>query len=273
MQLRQEYPVTRICQVLDYPRSQIYYQSKLVRGDGDLKAEISALAGSHPTYGYRRITAELKRQGQVVNHKRVARLMREMGILGKPRVKRKRTTNSNHGFRRYPNRVLNLVIDHPDQVWVADLTYIKLNQEFVYLAVVMDVFTRGIRGWHLARSMDQTLTLTALTKGLAHSKPEIHHSDQGVQYAANDYVNLLRHHQVEVSMAEVGAAWQNGYAERLMRTIKEEEVDLSEYRNFAEAYEQIEQFLERVYMRKRIHSSLGYLTPEEYEKKWNEQQK
>lgn len=265
--------MTAVCQVLEYPRSQVYYQSKPPPNDSDLKAAIRMIAGMHPTYGYRRITAELKRQGQVANHKRVARLMKEMGILGKPRVKRKRTTNSNHGFRRYPNRVLSLAIDHPDQVWVADLTYIKLNQEFVYLAVVMDVFTRGIRGWHLARSMDQTLTLTALNKGLAHCKPEIHHSDQGVQYAANDYVNLLQHHQVEISMAEVGATWQNGYAERLMRTIKEEEVDLSEYRNFAEADEQIEQFLEDVYMRKRIHSSLGYLTPEEYEKKWNEQQK
>jgi putative transposase len=137
----------------------------------------------------------------------------------------------------------------------------------------MDVFIRCIRGWHLARSMDQSLTMTALNKGLERGRPEIHHSDQGVQYAANDYVGLLKQHGIEISMAEVGQAWQNGYAERLMRTIKEEEVDLSEYRNFAEAYEQIEQFLEDVYMKKRIHSSLGYLTPEEYEKKWNEKQK
>jgi putative transposase len=138
---------------------------------------------------------------------------------------------------------------------------------------VMDVFTRCIRGWHLAHSMDQSLTITALNKGLERGKPEIHHSDQGVQYAANDYVDLLKQHRSLISMAEVGQAWQNGYAERLMRTIKEEEVDLSEYRNFAEAYEQIEQFLDDVYMKKRIHSSLGYLTPEEYEKKWNDQQK
>jgi putative transposase len=135
-----------------------------------------------------------------------------------------------------------------------------------------DVFTRSIRGWHLARSMDQSLTLTALTRGLEKGIPEIHHSDQGVQYAATDYVDLLKEHGVQISMAEVGQAWQNGYAERLMRTIKEEEVDLSEYRNFTEAYQQIEQFLEDVYMKKGIHSSLGYLTPEEYERKWNKQQ-
>jgi putative transposase len=273
MQLRQDYPVAAICQVMDYSRSQVYYEAHPVSDDLDLEAEILAIAGAHPTYGYRRLTAELKRRGRIVNHKRVARLMRQLGILGKPRVKRKRTTNSKHGFQRHPNRVINLAIDRPDQVWVADITYIRLNQEFVYLAVVMDVFTRCIRGWHLARSMDQSLTLTALNKGLARGQPEIHHSDQGVQYAANDYVALLKQHQVEISMAEVGQAWQNGYAERLMRTIKEEEVDLSDYRNFTEAYEQIEQFLEDVYMKKRIHSSLGYLTPDEYEKKWNEQQK
>lgn len=273
MQLSQDYPIKAVCEVLDYPRSQVYYEPRPISDDPDLEAEILAIAGSHPTYGYRRITEELKRRGFAVNHKRIARLMRKLRILGKPRVKRKRTTNSNHSFARHPNRVMNLAIERPDQVWVADITYIKLNQEFVYLAVVMDVFTRCIRGWHLARSMDQSLTLTALNKGLARGRPEIHHSDQGVQYAANDYVALLKQHGVEVSMADVGAAWQNGYAERLMRTIKEEEVDLSEYRNFTEAYEQIEQFLEDVYMKKRIHSSLGYLTPEEYEKQWNEQQK
>lgn len=272
MQLIKEYPITTVCQVLDYPRSQVYYQLQPPAEDTELKGKILTLAGQHPTYGYRRITALLKRQGYKVNHKRVARLMQDLGVVGKSRVKRKRTTNSQHDFQRYPNRVMNLAIDHPEQVWVGDITYIRLQQEFVYLAVLMDVFTRSIRGWHLARSMDQSLTLTALRKGLEKGIPEIHHSDQGVQYAAHDYVNLLKQHGVKISMAEVGKAWQNGYAERLMRTIKEEEVDLSDYRNFTEAYQQIEQFLEDVYMKKRIHSSLGYLTPEEYEKSWIEQQ-
>lgn len=272
MPLIEEYPIIAVCQVLTYPRSQVYYHRRPQAEDTELKGRILSLAGQHPTYGYRRITALLQRQGHGVNHKRVARLMRELGLVGKAPTKRNRTTHSQHTFQRYPNRVMNLAIDHPEQVWVGDITYIRLQQEFVYLAVLMDVFTRSIRGWHLARSMDQSLTLTALSKGLEKGIPEIHHSDQGVQYAAHDYVNLLKQHGIKISMAEVGQAWQNGYAERLMRTIKEEEVDLSEYRNFTEAYQQIEQFLEDVYVKKRIHSSLGYLTPEEYEKYWIEQQ-
>jgi putative transposase len=273
MALRQDYPVSVICEVLDYPRSQVYYEPAASVDETDLKQLIQTIAGAHPTYGYRRITVELQRRGQTVNHKRVSRLMRELGILGKRPRKRKRTTNSNHSFPRYPNRMMGLTIEQPDHAWVGDITYIRLGQEFVYLAVLMDVFTRSIRGWHLARSMDQSLTITALKKALAKGRPTLHHSDQGVQYAAQEYVALLQANQVEISMAEVGQAWQNGYAERLMRTIKEEEVDLSEYRNFTEAYQQIEQFLEDVYTKKRIHSSLGYLTPDEYEQKWNDQQK
>jgi putative transposase len=269
--LRHEFPIALICEVLDYPRSQVYYQAQAPVDESDIQAAIRQVAGQYPTYGYRRITKQLQKEGHVINHKRVARLMAEMGLMGKPPRKRKRTTNSNHDYRRYPNRVMNLTIDRPNQVWVGDITYIRLQDEFVYLAVLMDVFTRSIRGWHLARTMDQSLTIQALEKGLEKGVPEIHHSDQGVQYAATAYVDLLGQHEVVVSMADVGAAWQNGYAERLMRTIKEEEVDLSEYRNFAEAYEEIGRFLEDVYMRKRIHSSLGYLTPSEYEMEWNEQ--
>ena len=260
MQLKTDYSITQICQVLNYPRSQVYYQARGQPDESKLKAAVVEVAGQYPTYGYRRITAQLNRQGYCVNHKRVARLMHQMGLMAQPKVNRKRTTNSEHSFPRYPNRVLNLCIDHPEQVWVADITYIRLHQEFVYLAVIMDVFTRSIRGWHLSRNIDQQLTLRALKQALDRAAPEIHHSDQGVQYAAAAYVQLLKEHQVQISMAEVGQAWQNGYAEQLMRTIKEVEVDLSEYRSFSEAYEHIEQFLEDVYMNTRIHSSLGYLT-------------
>ena len=157
-------------------------------------------------------------------------------------------------------------------MWVGDITYIRLREEFVYLAVLMDVFTRSIRGWHLDRTMEKSLTITALKKGLEQYVPEIHHSDQGVQYAANDYVRLLEENKIAISMAGVGKAYENGFAERLMRTIKEEEVDLSEYRNFNEVYERIEEFLEEVYMKKRIHSSLSYLTPSEFEEKWRKEQ-
>ena len=153
-----------------------------------------------------------------------------------------------------------------------DLTYIRLKMEFVYLAVIMDVFTRSIRGWYLSRSLDQDLTLTALKCALEQRTPEIHHSDQGIQYAAMAYTDLLSATGVAISMAEVGEATQNGYAERLIRTIKEEEVDLSDYLDFADAYHQIGRFLEDVYMRKRIHSSLGYLTPVEFESQWLAQQ-
>jgi transposase InsO family protein len=149
-----------------------------------------------------------------------------------------------------------------------DLTYVRLGREFVYLAVLMDVFTRSIRGWHLGRGLDQELTLTALQKALVEHRPEIHHSDQGVQYAALAYTQLLQAHGAQISMAEVGEPTQNGYAERLMRTIKEEEVDLSEYEDYHDAYRQIGRFLEDVYMHKRVHSSLHYLTPAEFESQW-----
>ena len=162
----------------------------------------------------------------------------------------------------------DLEITRPDQVWVADITYIRLRQEFVYLAVLMDVFTRNIRGWHLSRSLDQTLTSAALERALVVAVPEVHHSDQGLQYAATAYVERLKDLNVNLSMAAVGEPRENGYAERLMRTIKEEEVDLSEYHDFADAHRQIGRFLDDVYNVKRIHSALGYLTPLEFEDQW-----
>lgn len=271
--LSPEYPIALLCKVLGYSRSRYYYQPKHQHLDEELKPIIVEISGHYPTYGYRRMTAQLHRQGYRVNHKRVSRLMRELGISIPVRKKRKRTTNSVHSYGRYPNRVKELVVQHPEQVWVADITYIRLREEFVYLAVVMDVFSRSIRGWQLSRHLDQMLTLGALEKALAANVPQIHHSDQGVQYAATAYVEMLKTHGVDISMAGVGKAYENGYAERLMRTIKEEEVDLSDYRNYAEVHDHIKRFLEEVYMKKRIHSSLGYLTPVEFEEKWIQQQK
>ena len=273
-QMKAEYPIQAICDVIGYSRSRYYYQPQAEKESEEeiLKKAINNVAGRYPTYGYRRITKQLQREGWNVNHKRITRLMRELGLLAKRKVRKKRTTNSVHGYKRYFNLVKGLVVERPEQVWVGDITYIRLREEFVYLAVLMDVFTRSIRGWHLDRTMEKSLTITALEKGLEQYVPEIHHSDQGVQYAANDYVKLLEENKVEISMAGVGKAYENGYAERLMRTIKEEEVDLSEYRNFNEVYERIEEFLEEVYMKKRIHSSLSYLTPSEFEEKWRKEQ-
>jgi len=269
--LAQDYPTTLACDVLGCPRSSYYYQPRILE-EKELKAAIEQVVSDWPTYGSRRIAAQLRRQGLVVNRKRVSRLLSEMGLQVKRKYKRRNTTDSDHPFPRYPNLVQDLEIMRPEQVWVADITYVALSTEFVYLAVIMDVFTRSIRGWHLGRSLDQELTLTALRRALSDYRPEIHHSDQGVQYAATAYVEMLGDHDVLISMAEVGAAWQNGYAERLMRTIKEEAVDLSEYRDYGDAYRQIGRFLDDVYMHKRIHSSLGYLTPAEFEAEWLQSQ-
>jgi transposase InsO family protein len=196
--------------------------------------------------------------------------MHELGIVGKAPERKPRTTDSDHPYPRYPNLVEGLEVTRPDFVWVADITYIRLRKEFVYLAVLMDVYTRCIRGWHLGRGLDQELTITALRRAYEQGRPEIHHSDQGVQYAAMAYVALLRGQEVKISMASVGDPKENGYAERLMRTIKEEEVDLSEYEDFPDALRSLGRFLDDVYNRKRIHSSLGYLTPAEFEDQWNE---
>ena len=194
--------------------------------------------------------------------------MRLMSLLRPVKRVKIRTTNSEHGFPRFKNLMEGLTVSHPDQVWVADITYIRLKNSFVYLAVLMDVFTRSIRGWHLSRSLDQNLSLYALQQGLVHHCPEMHHSDQGIHYAFKNYVQLLKDHKVQISMASVGKPEENGYAERLMRTIKEEEVELSEYNDLDDAREQIGRFLEDVYMTKRIHSALGYVTPVEFETLW-----
>ena len=194
--------------------------------------------------------------------------MRQRGWLRPQKRIKCRTTNSQHPYPRYPNLVMDLKVDHPEQVWVCDVTYIRLGNGFVYLAVIMDVFTRAIRGWNLSRSLDTDLTLGALQRALSVCLPEMHHSDQGVQYAAQAYTDLLKRYDVQISMATQGKPEENGFAERLMRTIKEEEVDLSDYIDFADVYRQIGCFLEDVYNTKRIHSALGYLTPVEFEAAW-----
>ena len=271
MKLSSHYPVAVICRVLAWPRSSYYHQPEPAQED-ELKAALRQTAGDWPTYGYRRLTVQLQREGYPVGQTRVRRLMRDMNLVQPKPRKKKRTTNSQHPFPRYPNLVQELAVVRPDQVWVSDITYVRLAHGYVYLAVLMDVFTRCIRGWHLGRHLDQMLTLTALKQALACAIPEIHHSDQGVQYAATAYVDRLGHHNIQISMADVGQAWQNGYAERLIRTIKEEEVDLSEYRDYYDAYHQLGRFLDDVYMHKRIHSALGYLTPVEFEQHWLAQQ-
>lgn len=234
-----------------------------------MRQAIEEVARQFPTYGTRRVSQQLKRQPYAmggVGRKRVGRLMREMGLQSNPKRRTIQTTNSRHSFPRFENLVKDLLMERINQVWVADLTYIKLRGgEFVYLAVVMDVYTRVIRGWALRRSLASELSLSALEKAFVEGRPEIHHSDQGVQYACEAYVAMLTGAGAQISMAEVGHAEQNGYAERVIRTSKEEEVYLSEYEDYDTALSQIGQFIDEVYGKKRIHSSLGYLTPAEFE--------
>jgi transposase InsO family protein len=263
------YPVSVACDLLELAPSTYYYQP-VQSDESELEAAIEEIAGQYPIYGSRRVTNQLRRSPYrfTVNRKRVRRLMAKKELLRPVKRRKRRTTDSQHPYPRYPNLVKELEIVHPDQVWVSDITYIRLHQEYVYLAIIMDVFTRSIRGWCLSRTLDQELTLMALRAALETHSPEIHHSDQGVQYAAYAYTDLLKLHGIQISMAAVGKAEENGYAERFMRTIKEEEVDLSEYLDFGDAHHQVRRFIEDVYNKKRIHSSLGYLTPMEYEYAW-----
>lgn len=271
MELTETYPVSTVCRALNLPRSSYYYRPQK-RSEEALRVALLREAEAWPTYGYRRLTEQLRRQSWVVNGKRVRRLMREMGLQVRKKVQKRRTTDSRHDFARFPNLIRQLEITHPDQVWTADITYVRLRREFVYLALILDLFTRSVRGWHLSRSLDHQLALIALEKALAKGKPQTHHSDQGVQYAALPYVQRLQKAKVKISMAGIGQPTQNPHVERLIRTIKEEEVELSEYLDYRDAYHQIGRFIEDVYIRRRIHSSLGYLTPEEFEAQWRTRQ-
>jgi putative transposase len=266
---RYDYPVRQVCDLLEFSPSSYYYRSRTT-ADPQLEADLKVVAGEHPTYGTRRLTHQLRRKPYeyAVNRKHIQRLARQNDLLRPVKRRKTRTTNSQHPYPRYENLVKDLEIVRPEQVWVSDITYIRLLNDFVYLAIVLDVFTRAVRGWCLSRSLDQSLALLALQMALQTRIPQIHHSDQGIQYASDAYITMLKSYQIQISMAAVGKAEENGYAERFMRTIKEEEVDLSEYHNFTEALHQIGDFIQDVYMTKRIHSSLGYLTPAEFESAW-----
>ena len=266
--LSQQYPVSTTCAALGLPRSSYYHRAK-GRDQQGLREAIEVLAGQHPTYGSRRIVQQLRRApyGLRVGRHRARRLLRELGLRIQPR--QRRGSGSRHGHQRYANLVKGLPVLRPNQVRVADITYVRLRSDFIYLAIVMDVFTRSIRGWHVSWASGQDLTLAALHKALRqHPAPDIHHSDQGRQYAAGVYTKRLRDAGTQVSMAAVGEPSQNGYTERVIRTIKEEEVYPSDYQSMAEAREQLGRFIEVVYNQLRPHSALGYQTPAETEAQW-----
>lgn len=236
--------------------------------DTALRAAIEALVLAFPGYGYRRVSAQLQRDGWTVNHKRVLRVMREESLLCQLKRRFVVTTDAGHGLTRYPNLIADLVVARPDQVWQADITYIRLPTGFIYLACILDSYSRRCVGWALSRTIDTDLTVAALAVALVTRQPNpglIHHSDQGVQYASAAYVQRLAQAGVQISMAASGNPYENAKAESFFKTLKREEVYLNDYQTFQEAEANLEQFIEEVYNRKRLHSSLGYLPPDEFE--------
>ena len=273
-QVREEHPemsIEKLCELMGVSRSWYYARPparEKARKDVVLRDAIERIVLEFPGYGYRRVTAALRREGWAVNHKRVLRIMREESLLCQLKRRFMPTTDSAHFFKRYPNLIKDTRIDGLDQVWIADITYIRLPTAFCYLAAILDAYSRRCVSWHLSRRIDTSLTLWALEMALAARRPErglIHHSDQGVQYASSEYVFRLEEAGARISMAAVGNPYENAQVESFFRTLKLEEVYIKEYRDFEEAHENMGQFIEEVYNHKRLHSSLGYLPPVEFE--------
>jgi len=236
--------------------------------DMNLRDAIQRIALEFPSYGRPRVTAELKRRGGEANHKRVHRILREDNLLCLRRRKFVVTTDSGHALRVYPNRARQMLLTDVDQLWRADITYVRLQEEFVFLAVILDAYSRRVIGWALDRTLETGLALTALRMALSRRSIGpglVHHSDRGVQYASRDYTDLLQSQGIQISMSRKGNPWDNAACESFMKTLKYEEVYRSEYRDLAEARSSIGQFLERIYNRKRLHSALGYVPPAEFE--------
>ena len=263
--------VERMCQLGGISRSGFYRMGSRSEGvdrDVELRDAIQRIGVEFPSYGRPRITAELRRRGWCVNPKRVYRILREDNLLCLRKRKFMVTTDSGHGLTIYPNLARGLVLSGIDQLWVADITYIRLELEFIYLAVVLDAFSRRVIGWALDRTLEDALTLSALGMALKQREPKpglVHHSDRGVQYASTDYTGLLQQHGLRISMSRTGNPYDNAKAESFIKTLKYEEVYRQEYRDLAEARASIGCFLEKTYNRKRLHSALGYQPPEEFE--------
>lgn len=260
--------------MLEISTSGYYYKPKVdptVRAmrDADLRDHIEKLQIEFPRYGYRRIRADLLRQNLRINSKRIRRVMRENGLFAEVKKAFKMaTTDSNHEYRIYPNLVKGIEITEPNQVWVADITYIRIATCFVYLAVILDVYSRKVIGWAVAKHMKKELCIEALKMAIETRKPKagcLHHSDRGVQYASHEYVRMLTDNEIAVSMSRKGNPYDNAYAESFMKTLKYEEVLLNDYETFTDVLERLPHFIEAVYNKRRLHSSLGYMTPEEFE--------
>jgi putative transposase len=271
--LQGEHTIARLCTLAVVSRAGYYRHwaaSAPRQEETCIRDAVQRVALANKFYGYRRVAYQLRREGFVVNHKRVLRLMREDNLL----CMRKRsfvpaTTDSKHGWRVMPNLARGMELTGVDQLWVADITYIRLQEEFVFLAIVLDAFSRRVVGWAMESHLQASLATAALTMALAMRQPAggslIHHSDRGVQYACNDYAALLETHDIQASMSRIGNPYDNAKAESFMKTLKHEQVNASAYRDLAHARRDIGTFIEEVYNRQRLHSALGYRPPAEFE--------
>lgn len=264
--------MNQLCQTMGVSRAGYYrflLRPQRQEADMELRSQIQNIALRWPAYGYRRVQAELERQGWRVNRKRVLRLMRVDNLLCLRRRKFILTTDSKHGLPIYPNLAKDMRLTGINQLWVADITYIRLAVEFVYLAVVLDAFSRSCVGWALQRSLEAALVLEALRMALRRRHPVpglVHHSDRGVQYASRDYAQVLEQHGIQISMSRRGNVYDNSLAESFIKTLKYEEVYRTEYHHLEEAKASMQRFLEKIYNQKRLHSALGYRPPREFEK-------
>jgi putative transposase len=264
--------VQRMCGLAGISRASFYrkWERQAVQSlDQELRDVIQRASLAHRFYGYRRITQVLRRQGWPVNAKKVRRLMHEDNLLAQRKRRFVPTTDSDHDFVVYPNLAKDLKLSDINQLWVADITYIRRAEEFVYLAVVLDAYSRRVVGWALGRSLDSRLALAALDRAIAARQPGpglVHHSDRGTQYSSYEYVRRLEGIGAVLSMSRAGRPWENGKCESFMRTLKREEIDARPYRNLPELERNLEEFIETIYNRTRFHSALDYLSPMEYER-------